>query len=320
MTAASSLRFEPAELPSLPSPPQACWRALRAGAERARIGLWWQGTPPLAGQRLGTIGALAVSDQAAEADPAVVADATALLRFGCERLEDQGCTRVLAPMDGSTWGAYRCRLQEPLGFAGEPAWGPGWASILAAAGFHRQTRYLSSLCSDLGFRRVGPRAQRRLAGVELQDGMALAAAAAAGDRAAAALEPRLHRLVEQAFAAQPWFMPLPAAVFAGALRSRLGADPSPLALVAWAEGEPVGLMLGHRAADQLVVRTLAVLPERRFAGLGALLLEEAHAIAQAAGCRSAIHALMREGGASEALSRHYARPVARYALMARSLG
>lgn len=311
MTAASSLRVEPAELPALPAPPQACWRALRHGEERARIALWWRGTPPLEGQRLGTIGALAASDPA---DPAVAADAVALLRFGCERLREQGCTRVLAPMDGSTWGAYRCRLQEPLGFAGEPAWGPDWAAILAAAGFHGQTRYLSSRCSDLGLRRTAPRARRRLAGVRLLEG-----ADAAGRARAGTLEPQLHRLVQRAFAAQPWFRPLPAAAFAGLRRARLGADSCPVHLLAWAEGHPVGLLLGQRAGDRLVVRTLAVLPERRFAGLGALLLEEAHAIARAAGCRTAIHALMLEGGPSELLSRHYARPVAHYALMVRPL-
>ncbi|MFM7266241.1 MAG: GNAT family N-acetyltransferase [Cyanobium sp.] len=244
---------------------------------------------------------------------AVAADAVALLRFGCERLEEQGCTRVLAPMDGSTWGAYRCRLQEPLGFAGEPAWGPAWAPILTAAGFHTQTRYLSSLCGDLEFRREAPRARRRLASLRLRGG-----AAAAG--LAESLEPQLHRLVLRAFAAQPWFRPLPAAAFAALLRARLGADPCAAHLLAWAEGEPVGLLLGGRAGDQLVVRTLAVLPERRFAGLGSLLLEEAHQLARAAGCRSAIHALMLEGGPSELLSHHYAHPVAGYALMARSLG
>lgn len=301
MTAATPLRFEPVDPPAAPLAPQECWRAVRQGQGRAQLGLWWRDTPPLQGERIGAIGALEVSDPV---------EAVALLRHGCERLAAQGCTRVLAPMDGSTWAPYRCRLEAPLGFAGEPVPGRRWHRILVAAGFHEQTRYLSSLCSDLSLRRVAPWARRRLAGVSLLGGAALDAEA---------LGPRLHGLVGRAFAAQPWFRPLPAADFARVLRARLGADPEPLQWVAFAAGDPVGLLLGHRCADQLVVRTLAVLPERRFAGVGALLLEEAHGAAQAAGCRTAIHALMLAGGPSDALSRHYAQPAARYALMARPL-
>lgn len=313
MTAATPLCFEPFDPPAAPPhpPPQECWRAVRRGQERARLSLWWQGTPPLKGERLGTIGALSATDPA---------DAVALLHHGCGRLAEQGCTGVLAPMDGSTWGPYRCRLEAPLGFAGEPVPGPRWQAILAAAGFHEQSRYLSSLCADLEWRRAAPRARRHLAGVSLRAGEAPAAEARTADLLASeALALALHRLVQRAFGAQPWFRPLPAAAFVQVLRARLGAERGPMPLLAWADGEPVGLLLGHRAGDQLVVRTLAVLPERRFAGVGALLLEEAHGLARAAGCRTALHALMLEGGPSHALSRHYARPVAHYALMARPL-
>lgn len=44
----------------------------------------------------------------------------------------------------------------------------------------------------------------------------------------------------------------------------LAGVPVPEALAANA----LGLLLGHRADDQLVVRTLAVLPERWFTGVG----------------------------------------------------
>lgn len=71
------------------------------------------------GERLGTVWALAATDPV---------DAVALLRYSCGRMAEQGCSRMLAPMDGSTWGPYPCRLEAPLGF-------------------HGQSRYLSSLCA-----------------------------------------------------------------------------------------------------------------------------------------------------------------------------
>lgn len=285
-----------------PLPAQECWRAVAGGRELARLSLWWQGTPPQAGERIGSLGALSARNPEA---------AEALLRHACARLAARGCTRALAPMDGNTWGAYRCRLQAPLGFAGEPAPGPEWLPVLAAAGFREQARYLSSRCDDLGLRRLAPHGRRRLAGVRLLPAAGLDAAA---------LLPGLQALVGQAFAQQPWFLPLDPPAFARVLHTRLAADPASLPLLACDGEEPVGLLLGHRRGGQLVVRTLAVRPGFRHAGLGALLLEKAHAMAQAAGCCTAIHALMVEGGASQALSRHYARPVARYALLGRQLG
>lgn len=295
--------FEPlagADATALPA--QECWRVVAGGRELARLSLWWQGTPPQAGERIGSLGALSACDPQA---------AAALLRHACARLAERGCTRALAPMDGNTWGAYRCRLQAPLGFAGEPSPGPEWLPILAAAGFREQARYLSSRCDDLALRRSAPHVRRRLAGVRLLPAAGLDAAA---------LLPGLQALVGQAFAHQPWFLPLDPLAFARALQTRLAADPVPLQLLASHGDELVGLLLGHRDGGQLVVRTLAVRPGFRHAGLGALLLEAAHAAGRAAGCRTAIHALMLEGGASQALSRHYARPVARYALLGRRLG
>jgi hypothetical protein len=44
----------------------------------------------------------------------------------------------------------------------------------------------------------------------------------------------------------------------------LAGVPVPEALAA----DALGLLLGHRADDQLVVRTFAVLPERWFTGVG----------------------------------------------------
>jgi len=288
---------------------QECWVARRQGQELARVSLWWQDTPSLAGERVGAIGALSPG-----AEPVGVAAwpaaAATLLRRGCRRLAEQGCTRVLAPMDGNTWKAYRLRLDPPAGFPGEPEPGPGWLAPLAASGFGEEARYLSSRCHDLGQRRLSARVQARLAGLHLSDGRGLDPLV---------LLPSLHALLHRGFQSQPYFLPLPLEAFAGRLEGQLAADPARLALLAFDGPDLVGLLLGRMAVPELVVRTLVVWPGRPQAGLGALLLEEAHHRAGERGCTSAIHALMHAAGPSVPLSRHYAQPLCRYVLMGRRL-
>jgi hypothetical protein len=68
------------------------------------------------------------------------------------------------------------------------------------------------------------------------------------------------------------------------------------------------------------VKTLAVLPDRVYAGLGALLLARVHRNALDLGLHRAVHALMHVSNKSRALSGHWhARQIRRYELFARTL-
>ncbi len=101
-----------------------------------------------------------------------------------------------------------------------------------------------------------------------------------------------------------------------------------LVLLAEAEGELVGFVFGvpdlaqaqrGRPVDTVIVKTVAALPGRAWAGLGHLLVERCHLAAHKAGYRRAIHALMHESNKSMNLSARYGKPFRRYALYARSL-
>ena len=92
--------------------------------------------------------------------------------------------------------------------------------------------------------------------------------------------------------------------------------------------EPVGfvfalpdLMQKRRGEtlDTVIVKTVAVLPGRRQAGLGSVLVALAHDGARRLGYRRSIHALMHESNQSLNLSAHYARPFRRYTLFAKEL-
>ncbi len=68
-----------------------------------------------------------------------------------------------------------------------------------------------------------------------------------------------------------------------------------------------------------MVKTVAVLPGRRYAGLGRHLVETAERRAAESGVSVILHASMREGGKPDAFSRRRAQTIRRYALYRRSL-
>ena len=71
--------------------------------------------------------------------------------------------------------------------------------------------------------------------------------------------------------------------------------------------------------DTAIVKTLAVLPERRFAGLGSHLAAASRRTARAMGCRRLIHALMHESNSSRRIRAAYATPLRGYTLFAKPL-
>jgi GNAT superfamily N-acetyltransferase len=124
------------------------------------------------------------------------------------------------------------------------------------------------------------------------------------------------------------YTPLPKPEFLAqyqAVRERLVPE---LVLLAEHNGEPVGYVFttpdyaqaqrGVRPST-IIVKTLAVLPGRLYAGLGALLLGKVHESAERLGFNRAIHALMHQTNRSRNLSAHYASTIRRYALLSKRL-
>ena len=69
----------------------------------------------------------------------------------------------------------------------------------------------------------------------------------------------------------------------------------------------------------MIVKTLAVVPGRSYAGLGNLLASRCEHLAAGLGYTRAIHALMHEASPSRNISRRYAKTIRRYTLFARTL-
>jgi len=289
------------------------------GVLRARCSCWWTEAPPIAGERVGTIGHYAASD----------ADAGAwLIERACRRLQDAGCTLAIAPMDGNTWRRYRFVIErgDEATFFLEPDQPDSWPDHFVACGFGELATYTSALTTDLA--QADPRLQSaaaRLAsrGVSIRSFESPAAPA----RVEADLR-RIYALSRVSFASNYLYTPIDEAEFIEQYRSVLPMVRPELVLLAEREGELVGFLfalpdlLQQRrtgSTDTIIIKTVAVAPGAASAGLGSVLVGQVQQQAQALGYRRAIHALMHERNVSQNISRRYARPIRRYALFSRAL-
>lgn len=286
-----------------------------AGLLHARCSLWWMRTPSLLGHRVGLIGHYAARDAAAGG---------MLLERGCRELASCGCRVAVGPMDGSTWRRYRfvtVRGGDPVFFL-EPDNPDDWPDHFLRRGFRPIAQYVSAVNCDLS--RKDPRVSRIAARL-----------AAQGVRIRPAdpcrIEDDLRRIYAVSavsFCNNFLYTPIAEAEFLAQYRAILPAVRSELVLIAEAEDRAVGFIFAvpdlkqaerGRPIDTVIVKTLAVLPERARAGLGSLLLATCQRRARELGYTRAIHALMHEQNVSRNLSRHYAQPMRRYALFGKVL-
>lgn len=281
----------------------------------AEASLWWNAVPEMAGERLGVIGNFsAESERSAQA---VLLSAEAALR-------SQGCTLAVGPMDANTWRRYRFVTEpgkepafflEPTNPESYPVW---WRS----AGYTTLAEYYSTATDNLDERdpRLTQVAVRmKSSGVNIRPIVA------------ADFETELSRIYDVsaiAFQSNFLYTPLPKESFVAQyrmIRDRLRPE---LVLLAEHADQPVGYVFATPDYAQaqrgepvttFIVKTLAVLPGRAYAGLGALLLGEVHDAARALGFNRVIHALMHETNQSRNLSAHYASAIRRYALFSKRL-
>lgn len=264
------------------------------------------GQPPIVG-RLGHL-------EATDGEAAVE-----FLHQTCRVLSQKGCTHVLGPMDGTTWQSYRCATDWHQGrpFLGEPQTNPRWVEWLAQAGFTPVAWYESRLCLDLTQAPI-PRKQRHRPGTfQISHAVGLEIDT---------LLPQIHRVVMASFRRQPFFQPLPEEVFSQLLRPVISQVDPTLVQLAWEQDRLVGVglampdVLAPTADRRLIVKTLAILPGRVYAGLGYALLEAAHQAGYRQGYRQAIHALMHSQNPSLVLSgRYHSQPLRRYVLLGKGL-
>ena len=288
---------------------------LAIGDGTARCSLWWNHVPALEKEKLGVIGHF-------HADSA---DAGGhILEHAVSRLREQGCSLAVGPMDGNTWRRYRVlteRGNEPVFFM-EPDNPDFWPAIFEAAQFSPLATYSSSLVSDLT--RRDPRAERTWERLQ-RNGVTIRN-----------LDPdhfeddlrRIYQVSRISFTANYLYTEIPEAAFlAQYLPYREKIRPE-LVMLAEHAGEPVGYLfaipdyaeaLRGEPMRTVIGKTLAILPDRAFGGLGVVLVGMLHARSQALGFSRLIHALQNESNQVRNLSGFYGGVIRRYTLYSRRL-
>ena len=277
--------------------------------------IWWRDTPTLDGERVGYIGHYAAADKQV---------ATRLLRAACDRLRQAGVAQAVGPIDGDTWHTYRFITQRgsrPPIFL-EPDHPTDWPIHFTESGFNPLATYVSSEGSDLAVRvpkleKVGQRLRndgltfRSLRLKRFEDELA-----------------KLHDLSTASFASNFLYSPISREAFIQMYQPLRKMIVEELVLMAERDGELAGFAFAvpdrlqaqrGEAMDTVILKTLAVRPGRRNAGLGGLLMEQCHLKARTLGFRRVIHAMMHESNKSLSLSKNYATPFRRYAIFSRDL-
>ncbi|MCC5828440.1 MAG: GNAT family N-acetyltransferase [Phycisphaeraceae bacterium] len=281
----------------------------------ARCSLWWRPGPAQNDGKPGIIGHFHADDVESGAD---------ILDHACRLLTEHGCGQALGPMDGDTWHTYRLiveRGDQPPFFL-EPDHPRYFVECFTRARFRPEANYYSSIIQPPTMKNARlSRIEQRL----LEQRLVIEPLDMADWPNA--LE-AIWRISMAAFSHAHRFQPIELKVFAilyEPIRSLV--DPR-LVLLARREGEPVGFVFAipdhlerSRAGKTrtMVVKSLAVVPERSLAGLGSILLARVYEAGAKLDLERIIHALMHESSRSTNLFTDGNRIIRRYALFRRDL-
>jgi len=288
--------------------------ALDDGFKVGECSLWWKSVPYLPGEILGIVGHYFANEGVG----------SSLLNYACKKLQSQGCTLAVGPMDGNTWRSYRLITNlgsEPLFFM-EIKHPSFWVNHFQSAGFSPLSEYTSAVAADLDF--IDPRvcsAECRLSsrGVSLRS---LRLESLDEDLR------HIYAVTIKSFQGNFLFTAINESEFMEQYRPIRGYVRPELVILAFHGTRPVGFVFAipdyletqrGTPATTVILKTLAVMPGVGMAGLGAVLVARIHKEAQRLGFKRVIHALMHEDNASRNLSQQYSKEFRRYALFSRKL-
>ena len=234
-------------------------------------------------------------------------------------LRDAGCTHARGPLGPSTWHAYRAVVESDgrQPFLGEPTFSPDvWLSrgytpcahyASALAPNHDQAR--SAQLRSEALTRSGWRLEPLTAHESFDDALSC-----------------FHRISTAAFTKAFAYTPMSAEAFHGMYAPIQPLIDPRMVLTAYApSGEAAGFCftIPDRLNPDLrafIIKTLAVDPAHRQAGLGSWLVGSAHGVAHDLGwTEGGIHALMWTGSHSRRISQHAGQIFRRYTLFEKKL-
>lgn len=296
--------------------PDAHWVVLDENqAIAAYCSLWWNNTPSYPNHQLGLIGHYATHD---------TESACLLLNHVCQELVARDCTMAVGPMDGNTWRRYRLLSQrgtEPIFFL-EPDNPDDWCNQFQNAGFTPLATYSSALNEDLSH--TDPRLNR--VEIRLQD-LGVEVRSLNLQNFHQELQ-HIYQLSLISFRHNFLYTPIEATEFVEQYSQIRPYVQSDLVLMAEHNNKLVGFLFAipdllqakrGEPINTVIIKTVAVLPGRLYAGLGNVLVDRVQAIAHQLGYTRAIHALMHDANNSRNLSNRYAHTIRQYTIFAKEL-
>lgn len=281
----------------------------------ARCSLWWDIVPAYPGEKLGVIGHF----QALSAS-----SGQTILKHASQRLRELNLTLAVGPMDGNTWRRYRVlthRGSEPPFFM-EPDNPDLWPEAFASAGFDPLATYSSLLVTDLT--RRDPRSARTLDRLK-RDGITIRQLDP--DRFEDDLR-RIYQVSIVSFSENYLYTELSESAFLSQYIPYKEKIRPELVLIAEHAGQPVGYLfaipdyaeaLRGEPVKTVVGKTLAILPGRRYGGLGVVLADILHERSHSLGFTRLIHALQHESNKVRNMSDFFGSVMRRYTLYSRHL-
>ncbi len=265
------------------------------------LNLWWTNPPAYQSHKTGSFGVPTNQSEITAAET---------------HLRAQGCTLAIAPMEGNTWRTHRAVIESDGSppFLLEPITPPETAKLLQSSGYQILAQYTSSL---IDLTQPSPdltRLKKRLSKIKIRPFKLTH------------LEAELRAIYQlsiRSFVDNFLYTPITEAEFLAQylpFKPHLTPD---CAYLAEQDGQLVGYVFGYPdqgSEKRFIVKTLAVLPQPQYAGLGTLLVEKIHATARQNNFTTAIHALQRADNQSLRIStRFHATIFRRYALFAKTL-
>lgn len=284
----------------------------------ARCSLWWTNVPELSGERMAAIGHYAASGD----EPAA-----ALLAYAQEISKEKRATCLIGPMDGNTWRSYRFVTELNIASEDSKAIPPYFLEPqnpdtyplqFEKAGFLPLATYSSAMNVNLG--ETDTRISKA---VKRFEGQGITIAALNVKNYDVELK-RIFQLSLESFAYNYLYTPINEQQFLGQYKKVeslinpelvLLAQDSDKNLLGYIFALPdIAQQMRAETVDTIIIKTVAVKPDRKSKGLGSVLVSEVQKRAHESGYKKAIHALMHDKNTSNNISRHYAQTIRRYTL------
>ncbi len=242
-----------------------------------------------------------------------------LLLHAVARAKMLGSEYVIGPMNGSTWSKYRLVTEAGTSppFLMEYYTPAEWPEIFVSAGFEEIATYYSASTEQIVYEdRSATKfiAKQRELGVTIRP---FNKAQATSDLTA------IHALSLQSFSKNFLYTDISLADFLAVYEKILPYVVPEFFLLAEHRGKLVGFIFAipdflkkqmGKEVDSLIIKTVAKIPDRTYAGLGNYLVYTIHQRAAEKGFKEIIHALMYDSNVSRSISNKSAQTIRKYTL------